>query len=211
MVGGKWLYLGTTAELDEGIYRKFGFLPLRRAVWAPYDRLIMLRTPPGTPEDPLATASGRFAVRDLTRADWPAMVTMLQYREGPDPRVPLEESAVTAEVFTLDLLDHLEQGKSVLKGSWHGDRLVGIGMVAIDQPGKRTYAMLMPHTDAPPVLREALVNSAKAREYERVDFPMELLAQHPAGVTDTPGEESDAGPAPEPPAQSAADEPPPVA
>lgn len=193
MTGGKWLFLGTTAELDEALYQKFGFAPIRRAAWAPYDRLTMLRTGEGVTDDPLATATGEVVVRDVTRADWPGMVTLLQYRAGPDPRVPLRESAVTAEVLTLDLIDHQEKGSCQLKGAFQGPRLVGLATVATDRLGERTHAMLMPHTDAPPVLRDAVTEFAKSKGYAQVDFPMEALGQAGSGAdepeaspTDTP-------------------------
>lgn len=176
MTGGRWLYLGTTAELDEGLYRKFGFRPFRRAAWAPHDRLTMLRTGAGVTEDPLADGHEDVAIRDLTRADWPLMVALLQHREGPDPRVPLGESAVTAEVFTLDLVIHLERGACLLKGAFGGPRLLGVASVATDQPGERTYAMLMPCAGAPPQLRQAAIELAHSKGYTQVDFPMEALA-----------------------------------
>ncbi|MCK4340161.1 MAG: GNAT family N-acetyltransferase [Phycisphaerae bacterium] len=181
MTGGKWLFLSTTTEFDPDLYRKFGFEPICRAVWAPHDRVTMLRSGTGVGGDPLAEAGGDMVVRDLTRADWPAMVALLQYRLGPDPRVPLGESAVTAEVFTLDLVAHLEKEVCQLKGAFQGPRLVGLATIATDQPAERTYAMMMPHRDAPPELRQAVLEFARTRGYAQVDFPMEALA--PAGST----------------------------
>jgi GNAT superfamily N-acetyltransferase len=176
MTGGKWLYLATTAELDEGLYRKFGFEPIRRAVWAPFDRMTMLRLGKGVSAEPLADLTGETTVRALTRVDWPEMVAMLQYVRGPDPRVPLGESAVTAQVLALDLVVHQERGACQLFGAFRGGRLVGMATVATDQPAERTYAMLMPHTDTPAALREAVAALARERGYAHVDFPMEALA-----------------------------------
>ncbi len=174
MTGGRRLYLSTTAELDLGLYGKFGFEPLRRAAWAPADRLTMVRVRGAAP-DPFADLRGDLTLRDLTRAEWPAMVMLLQHRPGADPRVPLEESAVTAEAFTLDLIDHQERAAGILKGAFHGDRLVAIGMLAIDRAGDRTYGLLLPHTGAPPQLRAAILDLAHTRGYTQVDFPMEAL------------------------------------
>ena len=176
MTGGKWLFLETTAELDEGLYWKFGFAPIHHAVWAPHDRLTMLRIGLGVEKDPLAEAAGPVAVRDVTRADWPAMVALFQYRVGPDPRVPLAESAVTAEVFTIDLVTHLEKGACQLMGAFQGGRLVGLATVATDPSRERTYGMMMPHTGAPPELRQAILEFARSKGYTHVDFPMEALA-----------------------------------
>ena len=184
MTGGQWLFLGTTAELDASLYAKFGFTPLRRVVWAPHDRLTMVRPGQRAQGDPLADVRGDVVVREVNRAHWPAMVTLLQYRAGPDPRVPLEETAVTAEVFTLDLIDHQERGACRLFGAFRGQRLVALGTVASDRPGERTYAVLVPHSGAPAELREALVRWAQTKGYGHVDFPMEGLAveQAPAPV-----------------------------
>ena len=176
MVGGRWLYLGTTAELDASLYAKFGFAPLHRVAWTPFDRITMQRVRPGTPSDPLADATGTARVRPLTRADWPAMVALLQHRPGPDPRLPLAESAVTAEVFTLDLIGHQERGAAQLRGAYFGDRLLGMGTLATEKAGARTYAMIVPHRDAPAALRAALLELARERGYAHVDFPMDALA-----------------------------------
>jgi GNAT superfamily N-acetyltransferase len=181
MTGGKWLFLGTTAELDESFYRKFGFAPLRRALWHPYDRLTMWRTAPGAGDDPLAEAAGELTVRDLTRAEWPAMVTLLQYRPGPDPRVPLDESAVNAEVFTLDLIDHQERDACGLIGAFRGPQLVGLATIATERSGERTYGMLIPHTGAPAELRQAVLDFARSKGYTQVDFPMEGLGSYHHG------------------------------
>jgi GNAT superfamily N-acetyltransferase len=175
MTGGQWLFLGTTAELDEGFYRKFGFQPLRRVAWTPYDHLTMWRPGRGASGDPFANLAGDITIRDLTRAEWPAMVTLLQYCPGPDPRVPLDESAVTAEAFTLDLIDHLERGACALKGAFRGPRLTGLATIATDRSGEQTFGLLVPHTGAPPELLAAAIEFAHGRGYTRVDFPMEGL------------------------------------
>ncbi len=175
MTGGKWLYLTTTAELDEGLYWKFGFAPLHRAVWEPFDRIMMLRIGHGVTTEPLADATGDLKLRELTRADWPSMVALLQYRLGPDPRVPLGESAVNAEVVTLDLLAHLDRGAAHLLGAYQGSRLVALASVALPAETDRTYAVILPHVGAPPELREAAIAFAQSRGYAHVQFPMEAL------------------------------------
>lgn len=180
MTGGKWLYLSTTAELDEGLYWKFGFTEMHRATWTPFDRLTMLRIGQGITTTPFDGLSDPAEIRDVARADWPALVALLQYRAGPDPRVPLSESAVSAEEFTLDLLAHLDRRACLLKGAFRGSRLIGLGSLATDQSAARTYAMIMPHAEAPAELRTALVEAGAARNYTQVDFPMETLAPHAA-------------------------------
>ena len=187
MTGGQWLFLATTTEYDEGFYRKFGFTPLRQAVWRPHDRVTLWWRKTGAADDPLAAASGAAIVRDLTRADWATMIALLQFRSGPDPRVPLDESAVTAEVFTLDLIDHLERGACQLKGAFSGDILVGFASVATDRRGDRTYALLVPHDGTPPELRDAAISTARAQGYQHVDFPMEQLGQVVANGLERPG------------------------
>jgi GNAT superfamily N-acetyltransferase len=200
MTGGRWLFLGTTAELDEGFYRKFGFLPLRRVSWAPYDRVTLWRPGRGLRGDPFADLAGDVAVRDVTRAEWPAMVAMLQYCPGADPRVPLDESAVNAEVFTLDLIDHQERGACVLKGAFRGPRLVGLATIATEHGGERTYGMLIPHVGAPPELRAAVAEFAQRKGYAQIDFPMEGLRGSAGGTPELAGA---APTAPAPPSGSA--------
>lgn len=180
MMGGQDLYLGTTSELDETLYRKFGFTPLNRAVWAPYDRLTMRRRHPRTPEAPYANLSGDISVRPLTRADWPELMRLLQHRDGPDPRVPLAESAVSAELFGLDLIDHAEDGTALLLGSVQGGRVTGVASIATDSPPPHTYALLIPHTGTPAALRSTAVFAAQQGGYTDLRFPMESLDKLPA-------------------------------
>ncbi len=194
MTGGKWLHLSATSEQDEALFAKFGFALLHRAVWAPHDRLVMVRRSGGVQGHPLDGARGPVTVRALSRADWPRMVTLLMYREGPDPRVPLAESAVTAEVFAHDLLEHVDKEMCVLFGAFQGERLVGLATVALDQHGPRTYGMVLPHTGAPAELRETVQKLAVERGYEQLVFPMEALAAAGRGgaapsdeSTDRPG------------------------
>lgn len=175
MTGGRWLFLSATRELEDGLFRKFGFELLRQADWEPHDRMTLVRRGPGVHGDPALDPSLPIQVRGAGRADWPETIAFLQYFSGPDPRVPLGESAVTAELLVLDLFEHQERGACELLGAWRGERLVGLATVATDRPGHRTYAMLMPNRDAPAELRAAVVEAARARDYEHVEFPMEAL------------------------------------
>lgn len=176
MTGGKWLVLATTTEFDEALYRKFGFEPLCRAAWAPHDRLTAVRRSPGVTGDPYGGLPDKVEIRDVTRADIPLIALFLQYRLGPDPRVPLGESAVTAKFFAQDLVTHQERNACLLMGAFQGARLTGLATLAIDKTGDRTYAMMMPHADAPDALRQALQAAAREKGYTQVDFPMEALA-----------------------------------
>ncbi|MEW6251570.1 MAG: GNAT family N-acetyltransferase [Planctomycetota bacterium] len=192
MTGGHWLFLGTTADLEVGLYGKHGFEPLRRMPWTPHDRVTMLRRGRGVTGKPYADAGGAVEIREIGRAEWPAMVALLQYRPGLDPRVALDESAVSAELFTLDLIDHQERGAYRLLGAFRGSRLVGLATLATERPGERTHAMLVPHTDAPAELRAAIEALAHDRGYAHVEFPMEALAAtaQPAAVRAEPPPEA---------------------
>ncbi|MBK9119487.1 MAG: GNAT family N-acetyltransferase [Phycisphaerales bacterium] len=203
MTGGRWLYLFATAELDEAVYGRFHFQPLHRAFWQPHARLAMLRCfghAAPTPYD--GSPAGPPAVRPLTRADAPAMIALLQHRMGPDPRVPLEESAVAAEVFVLDLLAHQDRGAGLLLGEWFGGRLFAFGSAGLDRTGARTYALLVPHDYVGELLRPALEQATRERGYEQVDFPMEKLADwhHGAWQATPPPAVTDHRPPPMPPA-----------
>lgn len=186
MTGGKWLYLAATADLADGLFGKFGFSTLHHVPWASAARVTMLRMRGGS-ENPLAEDAGEATIRPLSRAEWPTMVALLQYCPGPDPRVSVAESAVIAELFALDLIDHQEHSEWQLLGAFRGPRLVGLATVAMDREGARTHAMLIPQTGAPVELRNAIVELAHGRGYEQVDFPMEAIVQR---ELDTPPPES---------------------
>jgi len=172
MVGGKQLYLGTAAEL-EPLYAGAGFRVLHHAMRDGQDVLIMTRgaAAPGADDD-----ARDVTIRPAARGDWPLMVALLQEHYGPDPRVSLAESAVAAEPTTLELVSRSEKGVCSLLAAWRGGRIIGLGSIATDELGERTYAMVMPHNDAPPALREALVAEAERKGYKQVEFPLEALA-----------------------------------
>ena len=189
MTGGKWLYLTSPAELAESLFDKFGFKVLRRHGTEAQERVAMLRTPVRSVENPFEGLDDRQEIRDVSLADWALLVALLQHRPGPDPRVGLEESALAAETTALELITQQRRGGCRLKVAWRRQRIVGLGSVATDQDGKRTYAMLMPHDRPPEGMRAALLEFARARGYEQVDFPMEALAAAPEPTT--PGGQSE--------------------
>jgi hypothetical protein len=102
-------------------------------------------------------------------------VALLQHQRGADPRVELDESALGAENAALDWLGQAEIGACQLIVSVSSGRIVGLGILATGQPGRRSYAMLAPHDRPPDGLRQALLDRAATRGYEQVDFPMESL------------------------------------
>lgn len=180
MTGGKWLYLTGPSQLAEGLFEKFGFRVLWRLERGDQNRVTMLRTPAHVAESPFEGLSGRVEIRDAARADWVLLVALLQHHCGPDPRIPLEESALAAEATALELIRQQEQGGCRLKVACRHNRIIGLGSVATNQIGHRTYAMLLPHDRPPEGLREALLDFASAQGYEQVDFPMEALAKNAA-------------------------------
>ena len=192
MTGGKWLYLTGPRELAEGLFEKFGFRLLRRLEQGNQGHVTMLRTPAHVGESPLERLAGRTEIREAARADWVLLVTLLQHYCGSDPRIRLEESALAAEATALELITQQEQGVCRLLVACCHDRIVGLGSVATDQIGHRTYAMLLPHDRPPEGLRAALLDFARARGYEQVNFPMEALAEKAADAP--PADTSEASP-----------------
>jgi GNAT superfamily N-acetyltransferase len=179
MTGGRWLYATTTADLFADFFGHFGFRIIRRAPRSPSDAAVILRTATDAPEDPLLDGSGPLTVHDVSRANWPTMAVLLYNRPGPDPRVSPDETAVSAEQTSLTLISQLEAGACHLKAAFRGPRLVALASVAAQTGSNRTYAMIMPHTDAPELLRAAIVDQARANGYDQVEFPMETLGNAP--------------------------------
>lgn len=176
MTGGKRLYLSTTTDLAIAIFENFGFQLLHAAPREPHAAAVMLRTPFGASREPLRDASGAVEIADLTAADFPRMVELLQHRPGPDPRVAIAESAVAAEASVFELLAQQDRGGCRLLGASRGGLLVGVASLATDQLGDRTFAMMIPHVDAPAELRDAVTRLAAQRGYQHVEYPMEALA-----------------------------------
>jgi GNAT superfamily N-acetyltransferase len=186
MTGGKWLYLTSPAGPCESLLEKFGFGVLRRHRKDEQERTTMLRTRAHVPDNPFERRDDQLKIREVTRADWALLVALLQHRRGPDPRVSLDESAVTAETTALELINQQEHAACRLVAARCDERIVGLGSVALDQTGPRTYAMLMPHDQPPAGLREAVLERARQQGYEQVDFPMEGLAQAPGETPPRP-------------------------
>jgi GNAT superfamily N-acetyltransferase len=186
MTGGKWLYLTGPRELAGGLFEKFGFKVLRLMENQEQPRVTMLRVLGRVTESPFDGISGPVKIRDVARADWVLLVALLQHHCGADPRVGLEESGMAAETTALELIEQQERGACRLIAASRHDRIVGVGSVATDQGGPRTYAMILPHDQPPEGLRNAVLEFARKRGFEQVDFPMEALAPKPAPADASP-------------------------
>lgn len=189
MVGGKWLYASATADVAQPFAARFGFRRLHGVSGDPHDTLALLRRSNTEAGDPFGGPAGDVTIRDVTRADDPLMVSLMQHRAGSDPRVPLAESACAAQAAVLDLIHQQEQGTCKLLGAFRGTRIVAIASVATDPLGERTYAMRIPHDEDLPKLREAVLAFADGKGYKQVDFPLETLAE----TTAAPGVRPDSG------------------
>ncbi|MFO0839316.1 MAG: hypothetical protein U1D55_12430 [Phycisphaerae bacterium] len=178
MVGGKCAHTSCADSGAQSLLASAGFSVLHASEL----NTVLVR---GAATSRLAdTADAAPRIRELSRADWPQMFALLQRAPGPDPRVSLRESALSAEATLLEWLAQRSRGVTAMLGAFHDDELSGIATCAIDQLGQRTYAMTLPHgiwTDVAP-LRAAVVDFAKTRGYEQVDFPMDALAPAGAGV-----------------------------
>ena len=186
MTGGRRLYVGCHAELME-LFAKFGFEVLHRNQQEPINDVTMWRRAKDVGDSPMPEDVRQVRVRDVTRADWPQMVALLQHCSAADPRVTLQESAVSAELACLELLTQQDDGKCRLMAAWHESGLIGLGSFATEKADDRTYAMIMPHDRPLPTLREALVAEAKAKGYAKVEFPMESLGETVAPPAATDG------------------------
>jgi GNAT superfamily N-acetyltransferase len=182
MTGGKWLYLTTPGALAPAIFENFGFRLLHRS--GESDAVSMLRTLSHVAESPYRGGSGPVRVRDVVRSDWPLIVALLQHHGGADPRVAIADSAAFAEATATDLLNQQDGGACKLLGAESGGKLLGLASLAVDQLGKRSYAMILPHSGGPAELTEAAVALGSAKGYERVEFPLSALA-NPAPASET--------------------------
>lgn len=135
----------------------------------------LVRTLGAVGDEPFLPLPRDQRVDAISRADWPLLFGLMQYVPGPDPRVPLAESAPAAEQASLDLLDQQDRGLCVLRGVWCHSRLLAAATLATDQLGARSFGALIPPA-APPALREDIVSVAASRGYTHVDFPFEVLA-----------------------------------
>jgi hypothetical protein len=127
-------------------------------------------------DSPYRGGPGSSRVRDVLRADWPLIVALLQHQSGADPRVAIAESAVAAETAATDLLNQQETGVCKLLGAESGGKLRGLASLAVDQLGKKSYAMIVPPTGAPAELQAAVVALGQTKGYEHVEFPLSALA-----------------------------------
>jgi GNAT superfamily N-acetyltransferase len=176
MSGGKWLYATSPRDAAEYLFEKFGFTVLRGSRAAEAERVTLLRTPANVSASPFERVTSRIRIRDVARADWVLIVALLRHYAGPDPRMDLEQSALGAEATALELIAQQEQGACHLLAACHQNRIVGLGSLATQPVGGRTYAMLLPQDCPPQGLREAVLQLASAQGYTQVDFPMEALA-----------------------------------
>jgi GNAT superfamily N-acetyltransferase len=183
MTGGKWLLLASDAALAAGFFEHFGFAPLHRCDVGGRSMVSQLRILGGATHGPLDELTGGVTIRTLVRADFPLLMALGQYLPGPDPRVAQAEAALTCELTLLDLLAQKDRGTCELIGAEQNERIVGLASVAVDQLGKRTYAMLMPHSGSPRELRDATVALAAGKGYETVDFPLEVVAGIGASIS----------------------------
>ncbi|MBI5864914.1 MAG: GNAT family N-acetyltransferase [Planctomycetes bacterium] len=175
MTGGKWLYLTTPPQLASAIFENFGFRRLHQWPAENPTHVAMMRALSHVSPTPHPTQVGEPVIRPVTRADYPLAVSLLQHSAGPDSRVALAETAASAETFVANLLAQQERGVCKLLAATSGPVLSGIASVAVDQLGKRTYAMTMPHDSAPESLASAAVELGRANGYENVDFPLRAL------------------------------------
>lgn len=173
MLGGQRLYAQAPRDAVETLLSRVGFRLFRAGNTPAGELATMIRTS-GT--DSIPVPNGEVTIRGATRTDWPLIVELLLHHPGPDPRVTLQESSGSAFVSTLELLNEQDRGTCALLAAVVGGQVVGLATVAVNVPGERTFAMLMPHDAALPELRAAAHRLAADRGYARVDFPMEALA-----------------------------------
>lgn len=188
MSGGKWLYVTTPADAAGFLFEHFGFRVLHRGQRDGRSWVTMLRTlTHGRGATPFEHHDSRTTIRPATRADWPLLVALLQHRPGADPRVPIEESALAADVTVAELLHQAESGLCKLLVAVSKGTIVGLGTLATDREGHRSYAMVLPHDTPPEGLRAALLEAARRAGYEQIDFPMQALREPaPEPASETP-------------------------
>lgn len=177
MTDGRWLYCATAGVAAGRLCDRYGFRVLHSLSRDGRDDVFLQRAVDVMIPSPFDALRGDEIIRDITRADWPLLVSLLQHRPGHDPRATPDESAIGAEEFALRLLDDQEQGKCRLLAAWRGGHITAFGTVAVDTLGEKTYAMLIPFGGAPPALREALVSEGQAKGYRTIEFPMEAVAK----------------------------------
>lgn len=177
MTDGRWLYCATAGAAAGRLCDRYGFRVLHTLARDGREDVFLQRAVDVMIPSPFDALRGETQIRDVSRADWPLIVSLLQHRPGHDPRATVDESAIGAEEFALRLVDDQEQGKCKLLGAWCDGHLTAVGTLAVDTLGEKTFAMLIPFGDAPAALREALLSEGKAKGYRLIEFPMEAVAQ----------------------------------
>jgi hypothetical protein len=114
-------------------------------------------------------------VRELTRADWPLIVALLQYRAGADPRVPQGESALLAENIGLEMFEQKDAGRGRVLGHFAGKWLTGVAGLALAAGGGPTHALIAPHDRPNEELRAALQELARREGHTTVRYPLDAL------------------------------------
>ena len=185
MTGGKWLYLSSPGDVASGMFANFGFRMLHSGAEGDTPAVCMLRTPAHTPDTPFAKASGEVQFRPATRADMVALTALLMHHNGPDPRTSVAETAIGAAATALDLVDQSEAGKFHLTVAARRGRVVGAGTLALEPAGRKTHAMVLPYDQTPAGLRENLLDAARVKGFEQVEFPMDALVAAPVAPADT--------------------------
>lgn len=171
MTGGERIYATAPGDLSPWLER-IGFTALHRAESASSPLQTMRRAHPANASAGRGTPAAAD-VRPATPADYALLVELLQDHPGPDPRVPLAESAASAEATVTDWLQQYVRGVCQLLVAIDGGRASGLALIATDRLGPRTYAVVAPHSGAPAVIRTAAIEFARGRGYEFVDLPFE--------------------------------------
>ncbi len=117
------------------------------------------------------SSSEEPTVRPAVDADLPWIVALLQRRPAENPAVSMDESAVAAPETALGLLSEQARGAGRVLVAADGGGVSGVGSIATDRSGTRTFAVVLPYVDEPAPLRPALVELARTLGYETVDFP----------------------------------------
>lgn len=175
MTDGRWLYCATSGAAATRLCDRYGFRALHTLARDGREDVFLQRAVHVMFPSPFEALHSETQIRDVTRADWPLIVSLLQHRPGHDPRATPEEASIGAEEFSLRLVDDQEQGKCRLLGAWCDGHLTAVGTLAIDTLGEKTYAMLIPFGQAPAELRTALLSEGAAKGYRQVEFPMEAV------------------------------------
>lgn len=170
LTGGKHLYAFGPEEVAAPLFGKLGFAPLHTHAGRASLVRVAANCPPNPYDEPL---DGPLKIRPTAPGDWCPLVVLMQHHASDNPAQSSAESAVNAPRAALDLLHAAETHKAGALAAWRQRRLLAVGSVALDQPGERTIAALLPHDAAPEELRTALPPLARRHGYSHVDFALE--------------------------------------